>query len=82
MSNADTMTQYGYTYEGRVDRNGHYFPIDWADLGRPAWFNNLEDAEKARQNDLRWRVSTFIITREVTAPTRYGKFEAKLEVVL
>ena len=67
----DDGYEYGYSHESNRDREGNYAPI--TSEFRPAWFATREEAGAACENDLRWRLSTFLIRRpKPEAPERVG----------
>lgn len=69
---ADDQFQYGYSHESHLLADGAYAPIS-SDYHPREWFRTRGEALTAKQNDLRWRVPTFLIRRPKPAsPERIG----------
>lgn len=69
----DENYEWGYSHECNVTADGELCPIKTEFGPGSGWYPTREDAEKALQNDLRWRLPTFLIRRPRPAqPERVG----------
>lgn len=64
------ITEYGYSHSKNLYKDGSFAPITHEDYPHDTgWYRDRETAVRVMNNDLRWRLPTFLITRQVTIAT-------------